>query len=212
MRHLLPAPPQPCVDVADEGVLLLDPGVEEARAGRATARAASSGSSLSGQQRDAERADGARVGRDDHLGAGLARHGRGQRVGGEGHALAEDDLADRAAALHAVQVVLDDRVVDAGDDRGCSTPRGHRLVDDLGHEDRAVLARARRRRRRRARLAPSCATSSMPANRLPCSSMKEPVPALQASFIARRRRAPRRGGCTWRPGRRSRRWCRRAAS
>ena len=31
---------------------------------------------------------------------------------------------------------------------------------------------------------PRCATSSTPSNRRPCSSMKEPVPALHASFIA----------------------------
>ncbi len=31
---------------------------------------------------------------------------------------------------------------------------------------------------------PSWTTSLMPANYLPCSSMKEPVPALQASFMA----------------------------
>ena len=31
---------------------------------------------------------------------------------------------------------------------------------------------------------PSCTTLSMPENLRPCSSMKEPVPALQASFIA----------------------------
>ena len=31
---------------------------------------------------------------------------------------------------------------------------------------------------------PSCATDSTPSKRRPCSSMKEPVPAEQASFMA----------------------------
>ena len=102
--------------VADEGAPSARRCASRNRAGSSGARSRQA-SVRAGEQRDAERADRARVGRDDDLAAGLARHRGGQRVGGEGHALAEDHLADRAAALHAVQVVLDDRVVEAGDDR-----------------------------------------------------------------------------------------------
>ena len=78
------------------------------------------------QQCDAEGADGAGVGRDDDFAARLARDRGGERVGGKGHALAEDDLADGAVAFYAVEVVLDDGVVEAGDDGCCCGPRQRR--------------------------------------------------------------------------------------
>ena len=65
-----------------------------------------------------------------------------------------------------------------------------RLVDDLGHEDRAVLAEGDAGVGGQ-RLRPSDLRHvAMPAKLRPCSSMKEPVPALQASFMARRPRGP----------------------
>ena len=107
---------------ADELVLARRPGPSRKRRRSAGARLAT-GSSAGGQQRDADRPlqPGAR--RHDHLGAGLARHRGGQRVGGEGHPLAEDHLPDRAAPLDAVEVVGDHRVVEPGQDRAARPRR-----------------------------------------------------------------------------------------
>ena len=92
-----------------------------------------------GKQRNAQRTDGTGVGRDDDLAAGLPRHRRGQRVRRERHALAEDHLSHRPAAFDAVEVVLDDRVVEAGNDGVLGQTCPHGLVDDLCHEHRALL-------------------------------------------------------------------------
>ena len=65
-------------------------------------------------QRNAERAGHPRARRHHHCAAGAPSHGGGERVRLERHPLAEDELAHRARAFDAVQVVLHDRVVDAG--------------------------------------------------------------------------------------------------
>ncbi len=92
-----------------------------------------------GQQRDAKGAHRAGIRGDDHVAAGLPGDRRGKGVRRERHALAKDDLAHGAVALHAMQVILDDRVVEAGDDCALVDAGGHRVVDDFGHEHRAVL-------------------------------------------------------------------------
>ena len=166
---------------ADEGLAGLDAGLEKTP--DIHRRLSAPVGFLARQQRDAQRAHRAGIGRNDDFAAGLTRHRRRKRVRGERHALAENHRADRAVAFHAVQVILDDRIVETGNDLRLLHARGHRFVDDLGHEHGAMLAERRTPAARRAS-APSCATSGMPANLPPCSSMNDPVPALHASFIA----------------------------
>ena len=124
--------------LADERVFAEDLGRQEAvqfEAGHVR-----EGQLPGGQEGDTQGPDGAGVRGHDDTPPGLSGHGRGQRVGPERHALAEDALADRSTALHAVQVVLDDGVIDARHDGLGGHAGGHGLIDDLGHEDRAVLA------------------------------------------------------------------------
>ena len=58
----------------------------------------------------------------------------------KGHALTKDDLADGAIAFYAVEIVLDDGVVKAGDNGVLMDPGSDGLVDDLGHENGTMLA------------------------------------------------------------------------
>jgi len=122
---------------ANKAVLLLDPRGEEFQA---IQRRKARGIQLSyRQQGDAQGADGTRIGGNKDLATRLARDRRGQGIGGERHSLAKNHLADRAVCLHPVQVVLDDGIVETGEDGGRGGAGSHGLVNNLGHEHRAVL-------------------------------------------------------------------------
>ena len=124
--------------VADERFLGLNPGVEKPL--RVEDRVGLPLRFLAGEQGDAERADRAGIRRNDDFGPRLPRDRRRERIRGERHALAENHRTDGTVAFHAMQVILDDRIVKPGDDLALVAAGGHRLTDDFGHEHGAMLA------------------------------------------------------------------------
>ena len=92
------------------------------------------------EEGDALSADCTGIRRNDNFGASATRDGSSERVCRERHSLTEDDFTDSTGAFHAVEVILNDGVVDTGDDIFLSLACGNGFVDDFGHEDGAVLS------------------------------------------------------------------------
>ena len=92
------------------------------------------------EEGDALSSDGSWVWRYDDFASCTACDGSGEGVAGEWHALTEDDLSDGSASFDAVKVILDDGVVDSGDDLFLFFAGGDGLVDDFGHKDGAMLS------------------------------------------------------------------------
>ncbi len=97
---------------------------------------------FSREERDAERADIARIGGNDDIGLGLPRDGGGERRRLKRHALAKYGISDRTVSFDAVEIVENDGIVNAGQDFGGSHARRDGFFDDLRHEYGAMLPQA----------------------------------------------------------------------
>ena len=139
---------------------------------------------LAGQQRHADGAHDAVVRRhDDLLAEDLAEGGRDGVVVGRA-ALEEDAVADLALAHQAVEVVVGDGVGQAGDEvlararRAAGSVMTSRSMNTVQRSPRRIGA-----------VDCSARSANSPMMLMPsfsaCSSRNEPVPAAQASFMAK---------------------------
>ena len=144
------------------------------------------------EQRDADGAHRAGVGRHDDL--ALQHRGeraRQRRVGGR-LALEEDPVQQPPLAHHPAAVVAHHRVLQAGEDVVAAEAVAERLGGDVGHEDRAGLAEVGR-----------SVAVARPAARTPrCRPRRGRSPAPRGTSRCRR---CRRGSCRRRRRARSRR-------
>jgi len=143
--------------------------------------------------------------RHDDLLRGSEKSGRhGVVVGGA--ALKEDAVADLALTHQAVQVVVGDRIGETGDQVlafGAARLVAHHVAL---HEHRAALSQADGRRGLQRELGELA--DDLDAELLGLLFENEPVPAAQASFMAKSTTMPSCMEMNLESDRRSRRWCR----
>ena len=138
---------------------------------------------LARDQRHADGAHHAVVRRHGDLLAQQAGEGGGDGVVVSRAALEVNHVADLAPAHHAVEVIEGDGIRQAGHQVGHGFALVHPAGDVALHEHGAALAQARGAVEASARLANS-PLMLMPSFSA-CSSRNEPVPAAQASFMAK---------------------------